>query len=143
MKITRKLVGLMGALGFALATSLASAEVVVIVNAASPLGSATADDIAQVFLGKRKVIGSTTLKAIDQPEGSASREVFYDKVVQKNSSQLNAYWSKLIFTGKGAPPQQVGGDSDVAEAVVDDEEVIGYVDSSAVIDGVKVIYTIK
>lgn len=143
MTITRNFVRALGAIGFALAASVASAEVVVIVNSASSVGSASADDIAQVFLGKRSSIGGSDFKAVDQSEGNAARAVFYDKVVQKNPSQLNAYWSKLIFTGKGAPPQQVGGDTDVVDAVSMDEEAIGYVDSSAVAEGVKVIYTVK
>lgn len=143
MTITRNFLRLMGAVGFALATSVASAEVVVIVNSAASLNSATADDVAQVFLGKRTNIGGVDLVAVDQSEGSASRNTFYDKVVQKNGSQLNGYWSRLIFTGKGAPPKQVGSDAEVAEAVAEDEEAIGYVDSTAIIEGVKVIYTIK
>lgn len=143
MTISKKLVSLLGAAGFALAASFASAEVVVIVNAASPVSSASAGDIAQIYLGKRSDIGGNTVVAVDQAEGNASRAVFYDKVVEKNPSQLNAYWSRLIFTGKGSPPRQVGSDAEVADAVADDEEAIGYVDSSAVVEGVKVIYTIR
>lgn len=143
MTITKKLVRLLGAAGFALVSSIASAEVVVIVNAASPISSATADDVAQVFLGKRSEIGGTTVVAVDQSEGNPSRAVFYDKVVEKSPSQLNAYWSRLIFTGKGNLPRQVGSDAEVAEAVADNEDAIGYVDSSAVVEGVKVIYTIR
>lgn len=142
MTIT-KIVRLLGAAGLLLSASLATAEVVVIVNAASPITSASADDIAQVFLGKSTELGGNEVVAVDQSEGNASRSVFYTKVVQKEPSQLTAYWSRLIFTGKGAPPKQVGGDADVAEAVLDDESALGYVDSTAIIEGVKVIYTIK
>lgn len=143
MTITRKIVRLLGAAGLLLSASLASAEVVVIVNAASPVASASPEDIAQVFLGKRNDLGGNDVVAVDQKEGSPARAVFYGKVVQKDASQLNAYWSKLIFTGKGTPPQQVGGDSDVADAVLEDDTAVGYVDSSAVVEGVKVIYTVK
>lgn len=143
MKNTIKMVRLLSAAGFLIVSAFASAEVVVIVNSASPVNSASADDIAQIFLGKRNEIAGATVVAVDQTEGNASRAVFYEKVVQKSGSQLNAYWSRLIFTGKGAPPQQVGSDSEVAEAVIEDEEAIGYIDSSAVVDGVKVIYTVK
>lgn len=143
MTITTKIVRLLGAAGLLLSASLATAEVVVIVNAASPVASASADDIAQVFLGKSSEIGGNDVVAVDQTEGNPSRAVFYTKVVQKEPSQLTAYWSRLIFTGKGSPPKQVGGDADVAEAVLDDESALGYVDSTAVVEGVKVIYTIK
>ncbi len=143
MKNTIKLVRLLGAASLLMASALASAEVVVIVNSASSISSATADDIAQVFLGKRDEISGAKFVAVDQTEGNAARNMFYEKLVEKGPSQLNAYWSRLVFTGKGSPPQQVGGDADVADAVAEDEEAIGYIDSSAIIDGVKVIYTIK
>ncbi len=143
MIITTKIARLLGTAGLLLSASLASAEVVVIVNAASPVNSASADDIAQVFLGKSNDLGGNDVVPVDQSEGNAARNQFYEKVVQKNESQLTAYWSRLIFTGKGAPPKQVGGDADVVDAVATDEEAVGYVDSSAVAEGVKVIYTAK
>lgn len=143
MIITKTIARMLGTAGLLLSASLASAEVVVIVNAASPISSASADDIAQVYLGKRSELGGNDVVPVDQSEGNAPRGVFYDKVVQKNESQLTAYWSRLIFTGKGSPPKQVGGDADVVDAVAMDEEAVGYVDSSAVAEGVKVIYTVK
>ena len=143
MNITRKIVRVLIAAGLLVSASIASADVVVIVNSSVAIKSASADDIAQVFLGKRSDIDGVHLVPVDQGEGNASRAAFYSKVVQKNPSQLNAYWSRLIFTGKGNPPRQVGSDAEVAEAVADDEEAIGYIDSSAVTDGVKVIYTVK
>ncbi len=143
MTITTKIVRFLGASALLLSASLATAEVVVIVNASSPIANASADDIAQVFLGKRSDIGGNDVVPVDQSEGNAARNTFYDKLVGKNGSQLTSYWSRLIFTGKGNPPKQVGGDADVAEAVLDDEEALGYIDSTAVIEGVKVIYTIK
>ena len=53
MKNTIKMVRLLSAAGFLIVSAFASAEVVVIVNSASPVNSASADDIAQIFLGKR------------------------------------------------------------------------------------------
>jgi len=143
MNITRKIVRVLIAVGLLVSASIASADVVVIVNSSVAIKSASADDIAQIFLGKRSNIDGVHLVPVDQSEGNPARMAFYAKVVQKNPSQLNAYWSRLIFTGKGNPPRQVGSDAEVAEAVADDEEAIGYIDSSAVTDGVKVIYTVK
>ncbi|HVK99117.1 MAG TPA: hypothetical protein VM553_04860 [Dongiaceae bacterium] len=143
MIITTKIARILGTAGLLLSASLASAEVVVIVNAASPISSATADDIAKVFLGKANDLGGNDVVPVDQSEGSAVRTQFYEKVVQKNESQLTAYWSRLIFTGKGTPPKQVGKDADVVDSVATDEEAVGYVDSSAVAEGVKVIFTAK
>ncbi len=63
----------------------------------------------------------------------------YSKLANKNPAQMNAYWSKLIFTGQGQPPKAVGGDADVVSLVATNPSMIGYVHASAVHKGVKVI----
>ena len=143
MNIARKLACVLLPLGLLLSASIASADVVVIVNASSPIKTATSDDIAKLFLGRISSLDGVDLTPVDQKEGTSARHTFYSKVVGKTPAQLNAYWSRLIFTGKGSPPRMVGDDSEVADAVADDDEAIGYIDSSAVRDGVKVIYTVK
>jgi len=85
---------------------LASAEVAVIVSASNGNTSLDQDTIARVFLGKSKNFpdGSQAVP-VDQNSGSATREAFSSTVLGKSSSQLKAYWSRLIFTGKGTPPK--------------------------------------
>lgn len=119
---------------------LASAEIAVIVNASYGAGSASPDDIAKVFLAKSSSLpGGGALVPVDQADGSGTRANFYKKVAGKDAAQMNAYWSKLIFTGQGQPPKAVGGDSDVVGLVSKNPNMIGYVNASAVGGGVKVI----
>lgn len=141
MTIKLKLARVLSTAGLMMAATFASAEVVVIVNANSSINSASPGDIQQLFLGKRNDIGGVSLTPVDQSEGNDVRATFYDKVVDKTPSQLNAYWSRLIFTGKGKPPKQYFDDAEVLETVLEDEEAIGYIDSASVAEGVKVIYT--
>ncbi len=79
----------------------------------------------------------------NQNEGSAAREAFNDKVLGKSSSQLKAYWSRLIFTGKGTPPKESGSDADVVSLVAKNPNLVGYVDAAAVDGSVKVVYTFQ
>jgi hypothetical protein len=141
MTIKLKLARVLSAAGLMIAATFASAEVVVIVNANSSINSATAEDIRQLFLGKRNDIGGVSLTPIDQAEGNDTRGVFYQKVVDKTPTQLNAYWSRLIFTGKGKAPKQYFDDAEVVETVLEEEDAVGYIDSSAVTEGIKVIYS--
>ncbi|RLT88694.1 MULTISPECIES: phosphate ABC transporter substrate-binding protein [unclassified Ketobacter] len=138
-----KLARVLSTAGLMMAATFASAEVVVIVNASSPINSATAEEIQQVFLGKRNEIGGVSVTPVDHSEGNEVREVFYDKVVDKTPSQLNAYWSRLIFTGKGKPPKQYFDDAEVLETVLEEEDAVGYIDSSSIAEGVKVIFTVQ
>lgn len=143
MTMKLKLARVLSTAGLMMAATFASAEVVVIVNASSPINSATAEEIQQVFLGKRNEIGGVSVTPVDHSEGNEVREVFYDKVVDKTPSQLNAYWSRLIFTGKGKPPKQYFDDAEVLETVLEEEDAVGYIDSSSIAEGVKVIFTVQ
>lgn len=120
----------------------AKAEIAIIVNPDSGMGSASEKEVKQLFLGKRNEIDGQPARAIDQDEGSQTRAEFYQKVVEKTGSQLNAYWSRLIFTGKGMPPDKVLDDAEVVEMVAEESDLVGYVTPSAVTEDVKVILVI-
>jgi ABC-type phosphate transport system substrate-binding protein len=118
----------------------ACADVVVIVSAKSTVTRLTPEQTAKIFLGKVDTFpdGGDVL-AIDQEEGSAIRDEFYAKIAHKNSSQLTAYWAKIIFSGDGHPPRMVAGDATVRKAVANNPNTIGYIDKHAVDKSVRVI----
>jgi ABC-type phosphate transport system substrate-binding protein len=115
---------------------LAQAEVAVIVNAAASQAPSQSD-VANIFLGKDK-----SLKGVDQKDWNPTKEKFYAAVTSKNESQLKSYWSGLVFTGKGQPLPTVAGDAEVVAKVAAEADAIGYVDSAAVTDQVKVLFTL-
>ena len=117
-----------------------AAGVAVVVNPSVSV-SATSDDISKLFLGKSNNLNGVSLTPIDQEEGSAVKEAFYQSAAKKTPSQLNAYWSRIIFTGKGQPPNAVFDDDEVKEVVAKDPSAIGYIDSGSVDASVKVIST--
>jgi ABC-type phosphate transport system substrate-binding protein len=123
-----------------LVAASANAEVVVVVSAQSPVTSLTAAQTARIFLGKANAFPDDSAAVpVDQAEGSAIRNEFYSKVVHKNSSQLTAYWAKIIFTGNGRPPVVLEGDAAVRKAVANNPNAIGYIDKSDVDSSVRVI----
>ena len=118
----------------------AHAEVVVIVSAKSRVTSITAEQTAKIFLGKTSSFPDDgNAVPVDQSDGSAIRDEFYSKVVHKNSSQLSAYWAKVIFVGDGRPPEKLESNVAVRKAVAKNPNVIGYIDKSAVDKSVRVI----
>ena len=129
-----------------LATSLmfsasAFSGVAVIVHP-SNASALTEAEISRIFLGKMKSFpGGGQAIPVNQSEGAGARGSFEDSVLKKSSSQIKAYWSKLVFTGKGTPPREVGNDADVVSLVKSNPNIIGYVDESAITGDVKVIAT--
>jgi ABC-type phosphate transport system substrate-binding protein len=129
-------------LAMSAAAANARAEVVVIVSAKSPVASLTTEQTARIFLGKTGSFPDDgEAVPIDQPVGSDIRNEFYARVVHKNSSQLAAYWAKLIFTGDGRPPEILDSDAAVRRAVAKNPNAIGYIDKKAVNKSVRVILT--
>ncbi|NMH61207.1 phosphate ABC transporter substrate-binding protein [Alteromonas ponticola] len=119
--------------------SNALANVVVIVNPANS-NAVDNDSVKRIFLGKEKKFpGGESATPINQKGDAASRNQFDEQVLERNSSQISAYWSKLVFTGKGTPPKEVTDDAAAIAAVAADPSAISYVSAGSVTDAVKVI----
>lgn len=123
-----------------ISAACAQAELVVIVNPSSPLTSISEDDVQQMFLGKKKDLGSGLLLPLDQPEGSDSRNHFYSEIIKKTEIQLKSYWSRLIFTGKGQAPQVIGEDADIINMIATNPNLIGYINAANLTDKVRAVY---
>jgi ABC-type phosphate transport system substrate-binding protein len=130
-------------LGFSVGLSVAQAGVVVVVSSKSPVNSLSLDQVSDIFLGKasRFPDGSQAVP-IDQNPAAADAEPFRDKVTKKSASQLKAYWSKLVFTGKAQMPKQVKNGEEVKSLIGANPNMVGYIDSSLVDSSVKVVLTL-
>jgi hypothetical protein len=120
----------------------AHAEIAVVVNVSVFSDGLTLDDIANLFLKRVKDLPSSIeLTPIDQRDAQNLKQEFYLKVTGKNPNQLNAYWARLMFTGKGVPPQTVRNDDEVLNAVRSNLNFVGYIDASKVDNTVKVLFS--
>lgn len=120
-------------------TFSAFSEVVVIVHPSNS-AAVSAKNVQRIFLGKeKKFAGGAAVTPINQAASSAARSEFDTNIVGRSSTQVSAYWSKLVFTGKGVPPKEVANDAAVIAAVAADTSAIGYVDSSSVTGDVKAL----
>jgi ABC-type phosphate transport system substrate-binding protein len=115
----------------------ARAEVVVIVNAKHPAAALSAEQIANVYLGK-----DGSFAPLDLPESAPLRGEFYKKIAGRDAAQLKAMWARLIFTGKAQPPKQVGSSAEAVQQVAGNDRAIAYVDKSAVDASVKAVLRI-
>jgi len=121
----------------------ASAQVAVIVNPKSATGSMTAEQVANIFLGKSNTLPSgATAVATDLPESSAAREAFYTKATGKSAAQVKAAWSRLVFSGKATPPKELPTAAEVKKFVAGNPDAIGYIEKSAVDGTVKVVLSV-
>lgn len=111
----------------------AHAEPVVVVNAASAVNQLSQDEVVNIFLGRyRRLPSGETARPIDQPESSALRAEFYRKLVNKDLNEINAYWARLIFSGRTSPPVQTGNAAEVIALLNGSAGSIAYIDRSQV-----------
>ncbi len=119
-------------------TAPASADVAVIVH---PTNQSTVSDtdIKNFYLGRQKTFSSgETAILLSLEEGDSNRSEFNNKVLGKTDAQLKAFWSKVLFTGKGTPPKDISHE-EMLKLVATNPNMIGFVDASAVTPDVKVI----
>lgn len=122
---------------------MAFANVAVIVHP-SNTASVSQDDINKIFTGRAKSFtDGKAAEPLNLSEAVAVRGDFDQKALGRSSSQMKAYWSKLVFTGKGTPPKEMASEQEVLDAVAKNPAAIGYVSAAAVTDSVKVALTLN
>ncbi len=119
-----------------LVCSVAQAEIVVVVNNTNA-AALTKNDVSRIFLGKMK-----KYTPVNVSSSNALRADFNKKALNKSSSQVKAYWSKLVFSGKGTPPKEFGSDAEIKAFVASNPNAIGYIDSASLDGTVKAALTL-
>jgi len=116
----------------------AHAEVAVIVHPSNQQNLSDTD-IKNLFSGKQKSFpdGKAAI-VLSLPEGDSQLSAFNNKVLGKTDSQMKAYWSKVMFTGKGTPPKEVTQD-EMLKLVAENPSTIGIADAASVNAAVRVI----
>lgn len=128
------------ALALLLGSTVTRADVVAVVSAKSPITALSKSQVTDIFLGRVSSFpDGVQAVPIDQAEGSIIRVEFYAKVIGKTTAQIKAYWSKIIFTGRGQPPPTVSSSAEVKKLLVENPAAIGYIDASMVDDSVRVV----
>jgi ABC-type phosphate transport system substrate-binding protein len=125
-----------------LMTSVSSrAEVVAVVSSKSAITALTKSQVADIFLGKVGRYPDGLLAVpIDQAAGSVARNEFYAKVADRSPAQIAAYWSKILFTGRGQPPTEVSNDIEMKNRIAANPSAIGYINAELVDGSVRVLF---
>ena len=130
-------------IGLLLIPAMLRAEILVVVHPDEKINTISPAYVVNIFLGKVKTLpNGKIIIPIDQRRESETRSLFYKRLANKNENQLNAYWARQVFTGKGQPPSQVQNSEAIKLLVSDNPSMIGYIESKVLDDSVKVILTI-
>jgi len=112
----------------------------IVVSAKNPLSTLRYEQVAAIFMAQTdRFPGGADAVALDLPPGSALRDAFYRRVADRSPALMKAYWSKMVFTGRGQPPRELHDSAAVRRMVADNPAMIGYIDRAALDASVKVL----
>ena len=119
-------------------------SIVVVVNPGSGVESLSRNDVINIFLGGfRQFPSGIPALPIDLPQGHPAREEFYRLLVGKNPSEINTYWSRLIFSGKTRPPIQAGRVEDALSMALGSAGAITYLERGKVSGRLKIVFELS
>lgn len=124
-----------------------SQELLVIVNKNNPLNDISKQQIIDLFMGRSPYFpsGDAVVK-LDAPSSSEVRKDFYQSLVNMSLPEVNAYWARLMFSGRATPPMPVPKEQDIIKLVADNSNAIGYIPKASMgelNDDVKTIFVIS
>jgi hypothetical protein len=130
-------------LGFALLHGqLAPAEtgIVVVARKNSAVPQLSRDEVAGLFLGKRKFGDDVAIVPIDSKDGSL-RERFYLAVADMNGLRVKAYWSRIVFSGQGRPPREASA-AEIGALLSTEPGLVTYLPASQLTADMKIVFTV-
>jgi ABC-type phosphate transport system substrate-binding protein len=116
----------------------------VVINIDNEIGAMEKTRISKIFLKQiTKWDDGSTIEPVDQDSGSVVREAFSKDLHGRSVSSIKSYWQRIIFSGRGSPPPELDSDAKVIQFVSSRRGAIGYVSTSARLDGVKVLRVLE
>jgi len=109
-----------------LAAPAARAEIVLVTAIDSTISELSRDEAEQLYMGRRAALSARgALLLLDLPTGPV-RDQFYRLLTGKNPSQIRAYWSRMVFTGRALPPTESADASDAHRILLENPNAIAY-----------------
>lgn len=119
------------------------AQLVLVCGRASPIVQLTREQAERLYLGRLGVLpDGAVVHPLDLPAGPL-RDQFYLRLTGKNPNQIRAYWSRLVFAGRAAPPREAASPAEVRALVASHPDLVGYVPESEVDGAMRVLLRVE
>lgn len=119
------------------------ADIVVVVHPDSKLRGLTKQQVIDIYMGRIQMTPDGHIVVpYDQPQHSEIRSVFYQRLTGKPVASVNAYWARLLFTGRASPPKQPHDNMSIMDIIAQDRHTIGYIDEKDLDDRVSVVFKV-
>lgn len=122
-----------------LSTRALAGNLRIIANPSVKAEAVSDSEIKSVFLEERNSLRDGTHVEPVLSKGGPAHAMFLKDYLGQNDDTLKNYYRALVFTGKGSMPKILRSDEEVVAYVAKTRGAIGYVSSTATLDGVKTL----
>ncbi|QJR82022.1 hypothetical protein CA267_015300 [Alteromonas pelagimontana] len=121
---------------------VAGTELVVVVHKNNPTIVLSKSQLIDMFMGKFVAFpNGAPAVPVDIGGNAGAREEFYRELVGMPLARVNAYWSRVKFSGKARPPSEYKDEQAILDFVSRTENGIAYVSKQSITPSVKVVYS--
>jgi hypothetical protein len=114
----------------------AIADLVLIAHLHAPVNSISRDEAINIYMGRlRRFPTGESVQPVDGPD----KAQFYRLLVNKELPDINAYWARLVFSGRTSPPRTFDQSTAVVDYVSENPDAVGYIQRTELNPNVKVI----
>ncbi len=119
-------------------------DLVVVVNINNPTTKMTKSQVIDLFMG-RYIAFPNGEKAtpIDLIDDNHIKSFFYQNLVGMSLARVNAYWSRVKFTGRVKPSVKVQSEAGLIQHMHLSPQSIGYMERRNLTKQLKVVYAIN
>jgi hypothetical protein len=105
------------------------ADLVVVASVRSVVGQLSREDVINIYMGRyRRLPDGSAAEPFDLAAGSPERKAFYRRLLDKSLEEVNAYWARLVFSGRTTPPTESIGPEEMLDRLAADPHAIGYLE---------------
>jgi ABC-type phosphate transport system substrate-binding protein len=95
--------------------------------------------VQRLYTGRAVEVGGLPVTVVNTRAGSATRQRFLLQYLQQDEEKYRAYWTVRLHVGKGTPPRELAGVSEVIDFVQRTPGAVGYIPASDVRAGLNIV----
>jgi hypothetical protein len=121
-------------------TSVFAEEIVMVAHPSSRINALDQKQIVDLYMGRTSTLDDgTPIQAIELSDDTQLKQHFYDVLVDKSVHEINAYWARLLFSGRAIPPLSVSTINKLITRISENKQAVGYIWKKDLTNQVKVI----
>lgn len=115
----------------AVPTAQATGSLAVVVNARCGVAVMSRNEVINIFFGRyRQFFNGREARPVDLVDGHPVRGQFYRRLVGKDLAEINAYWSRQVFSGRLQALHKVASPEEAMKWVAANPCGIGFIETA-------------